>query len=157
MHPTTDGDRGEIRNRKFAAASFPPTKEVSGCLRSLGDRDLDCLLGWNHPPLPAPMDWYPTFATFAGIKVPPSRVIDGRDLAPLLKGETQFVPAPGMKKSLNADVPLRRTWNPGGEWKEIIPRLLNTMMLFSITGAKGLVCRSLAKLEDVFESEFGIV
>ena len=68
------------------------------------------------------MDWYPTFATFAGIKVPPSRVIDGRDLAPLLKGETQFVPAPGMKKSLNADVPLRRTWNPGGEWKEIILR-----------------------------------
>ena len=41
---------------------------------------------------------------------------------PLLKGETQFVPAPGMKKSLNADVPLRRTWNPGGEWKEIILR-----------------------------------
>ncbi|MEC7394362.1 MAG: sulfatase-like hydrolase/transferase [Verrucomicrobiota bacterium] len=68
------------------------------------------------------MDWYPTFATFAGIKVPPSRVIDGRDLAPLLKGETQFIPAPGMKKSLNADVPLRRTWNPGGEWKEIILR-----------------------------------
>ena len=68
------------------------------------------------------MDWYPTFATFAGIKVPPSRVIDGRDLAPLLKGDTQFVPAPGMKKSLNADVPLRRTWNPGGEWKEIILR-----------------------------------
>jgi arylsulfatase A len=68
------------------------------------------------------MDWYPTFATFAGIKVPPSRVIDGRDLAPLLKGKTQFVPAPGMKKSLNADVPLRRTWNPGGEWKEIILR-----------------------------------
>lgn len=68
------------------------------------------------------MDWYPTFATFAGIKVPPSRVVDGRDLAPLLKGETQFVPAPGMKKSLNADVPLRRTWNPGGEWKEIILR-----------------------------------
>ncbi len=68
------------------------------------------------------MDWYPTLATFAGIKVPQSRVVDGRDLAPLLKGETKFVPAPGMKKSLNADVPLRRTWNPGGEWKEIILR-----------------------------------
>jgi len=68
------------------------------------------------------MDWYPTFATFAGIKVPPSRVIDGRDLVPVLKGETKFVPASGMKKSLNADVPLRRTWNPGGEWKEIILR-----------------------------------
>ena len=68
------------------------------------------------------MDWYPTIATFAGIKVPEGRVIDGRDLTPVLKGETKFVPPPGMKKSLNADVPLRRTWNPGGEWKEIILR-----------------------------------
>jgi arylsulfatase A len=68
------------------------------------------------------MDWYPTFATFAGIKVPDGRVIDGRDLAPLLKGETKVVPPPGMKKSLNAAIPLRRTWNPGGEWKEIILR-----------------------------------
>ena len=68
------------------------------------------------------MDWYPTLATFAGIKIPQNRVIDGRDLVPVLKGEAKFVPAPGMKKSLNADIPLRRTWNPGGEWKEIILR-----------------------------------
>ena len=68
------------------------------------------------------MDWYPTIATFAGIKVPEDRVIDGRDIAPVLKGDTKFVPLPGMKKSLNAGVPLRRTWNPGGEWKEIISR-----------------------------------
>ena len=68
------------------------------------------------------MDWYPTIATFTGIKVPEGRVIDGRDIAPVLKGETKFVPPPGMKKSLNADVPLRRTWNPSGEWKEIISR-----------------------------------
>ena len=68
------------------------------------------------------MDWYPTLATFAGIKVPQNRVIDGRDLVPVLKGETKFVPVPGMNKSLNADIPLRRTWNPGGEWKEIILR-----------------------------------
>jgi len=68
------------------------------------------------------MDWYPTIATLAGIKVPEGRVIDGRDMTPLLKGETRFVPPPGMKKSLNAEVPLRRTWNPGGEWKEIISR-----------------------------------
>ena len=68
------------------------------------------------------MDWYPTLATFAGIKVPDDRVIDGRDIAPLLKGETKFVPAPGMKKSLNATVPLRRRWNPPGEWAELIKR-----------------------------------
>ena len=38
------------------------------------------------------MDWYPTLATFASIEVPEDRVIDGRDLSPLLKGETKFVP-----------------------------------------------------------------
>jgi len=68
------------------------------------------------------MDWYPTLATFAGIKVPNDRVIDGRDISPLLKGETRFVPPPGMKKSLNALVPLRRRWNPSGEWASLITR-----------------------------------
>ena len=69
------------------------------------------------------MDWYPTLATFAGIRVPEDRVIDGRDLSPLLKGETRLVPPPGLKKSLNADVPLRRRWDPPGEWAELINRL----------------------------------
>ncbi|MEM7391845.1 MAG: alpha/beta fold hydrolase [Verrucomicrobiota bacterium] len=68
------------------------------------------------------MDWYPTLATFAGIEVPGDRVIDGRDISPLLKGETKFVPAPGLKKSLNASVPLRRRWNPPGEWAPLIKR-----------------------------------
>ena len=68
------------------------------------------------------MDWYPTLATFAGIRVPEERVIDGRDISPLLKGGTKFVPGPGMKKSLNADVPLRRRWNPAGEWAPLINR-----------------------------------
>jgi arylsulfatase A-like enzyme/acetyl esterase/lipase len=68
------------------------------------------------------MDWYPTLATFAGIQVPNQRVIDGRDISPLLKGETKFVPHPGLKKSLNAAVPLRRRWNPPGEWASIIHR-----------------------------------
>ena len=61
------------------------------------------------------MDWYPTLATFAGIEIPEERVIDGRDITPLLMGETQFVPPPGTNKSLNASVPLRRRWNPPGE------------------------------------------
>ena len=68
------------------------------------------------------MDWYPTLATLAGISVPEGRVIDGRDISPLLRGETQFVPAPGLKKSLNATVPLRRRWDPPGEWKDLIQR-----------------------------------
>lgn len=54
------------------------------------------------------MDWYPTLATLAGIKIPEGRVIDGRDMSPLLKGETKIVPPPGMNQSLNAMVPLRR-------------------------------------------------
>lgn len=68
------------------------------------------------------MDWYPTLATLAGIEVPADRVIDGRDISPLLKGESKFVPPPGLKKSLNAAVPLRRRWDPAGEWASIIKR-----------------------------------
>lgn len=68
------------------------------------------------------MDWYPTLATFAGIEIPEGRVIDGRDISPLLKGESKAVPYPGMKKSLNASVPLRRRWDPPGEWASIINR-----------------------------------
>ena len=68
------------------------------------------------------MDWYPTIATLAGIEVPKNVVIDGRDLTPLLKGETRVVPGPGQKKSLNASVPLRRRWEPDGEWASIIQR-----------------------------------
>ena len=68
------------------------------------------------------MDWYPTLATMAGVKVPEGRVIDGRDITPLLNGETKFVPPPGLKKSINASVPLRRRWNPPGEWASLVNR-----------------------------------
>lgn len=68
------------------------------------------------------MDWYPTLATLAGIEVPADRVIDGRDLTPLLRGETKFVPPPGLNQSLNAAVPLRRRWDPPGEWEPLIKR-----------------------------------
>lgn len=68
------------------------------------------------------MDWYPTLASLAGVEVPADRVIDGRDLLPLLRGETDFVPPPSKKLSLNAAVPLRRPWNPAGEWKPLINR-----------------------------------
>ena len=68
------------------------------------------------------MDWYPTLATLAGIAVPEGRVIDGRDITSLLKGDTQFVPAAGLKTTLNAAVPLRRRWEPPEEWAAIIKR-----------------------------------
>jgi len=68
------------------------------------------------------MDWYPTLATMAGITVPADRVIDGRDISPLLLGETKLVPPPGTHQSLNASVPLRRRWDPPGEWAPLIQR-----------------------------------
>jgi len=68
------------------------------------------------------MDWYPTLASLAGIEVPDGRVIDGRDIRPLLLGESDVVPSPSEKLSLNASVPHRRPWNPGLEWREIISR-----------------------------------
>ncbi len=68
------------------------------------------------------MDWYPSLATLAGIEIPEGPVIDGRDMSPLLKGDSAFVPAPGLDKSLNAKVPLRRRWDPPGEWEPLIER-----------------------------------
>jgi arylsulfatase A len=84
--------------------------------------DLGLQAGVESSAVVRAMDWYPTLATFAGIKVPEDRVIDGRDISPLLKGETSIVPHPGMKKSLNASVPLRRRWDPPGEWATSIHR-----------------------------------
>lgn len=68
------------------------------------------------------MDWYPTLATFAGIRVPKDHVIDGRDISLLLTGESDSVLPPSTNRSLNATVPLRRWWNPPGEWAPIIER-----------------------------------
>lgn len=68
------------------------------------------------------MDWFPTVATFAGVKVPEGRVLDGRDLAPLLRGKTDDVPDARANLSLNAAVPLRRPWHPPGEWAGLVSR-----------------------------------
>jgi arylsulfatase A-like enzyme len=68
------------------------------------------------------MDWYPTFATLAGLRVPTDRIIDGRDITPLLAGRTETVPSPAAGLSLNATVPLRRPWNPPGEWAQVVTR-----------------------------------
>ena len=68
------------------------------------------------------MDWYPSLATLAGIEIPAGLVIDGRDISPLLKGETKVVPAPSNGKSLNAKIPMRRRWDPPAEWAPLIQR-----------------------------------
>jgi arylsulfatase A-like enzyme len=67
------------------------------------------------------MDWYPTLASFAGIKIPEQIVLDGRDLSSLIKGETDKISF-SPDNSLNATVPLRRYWNPTREWRERIDR-----------------------------------
>jgi arylsulfatase A len=82
------------------------------------------------------LDWFPTLATLAGVKVPVDRVLDGRDLTPLLLGQTDSVPTPGAKLSLNAEVPLRRPWNPPGEWAELVPRE-DYLNAFFYHGAEG--------------------
>ena len=68
------------------------------------------------------MDWYPTLATLAKVRVPNQRVIDGRDLSPLLRGRTDDIPQPSKRMSLNADVPFRRQWKPAGEWAKLVTR-----------------------------------
>jgi arylsulfatase A-like enzyme len=82
------------------------------------------------------MDWFPTLATFAGIKVPADRVLDGRDLAPLLTGRTDAIPDPAAKLSLNGDVPLRRPWHPPGEWAPLVTRQ-EYLNAFYYHGAEG--------------------
>ena len=66
------------------------------------------------------MDWYPTLASFAGVEVPEGRVIDGRDLSPMLLGRTQTVRLAETGSSLNSQVPRRRPWNPPQEWAAIV-------------------------------------
>ena len=66
------------------------------------------------------MDWYPTLASFAGIKIPEEIVIDGRDLTSLLKGETDEISFVPNNNAINAAVPYRRYWNPPFEWDETI-------------------------------------
>ncbi|MBM4024503.1 MAG: sulfatase [Planctomycetes bacterium] len=65
------------------------------------------------------MDWYPTLATLAGVRVPEGRILDGRDLSPLLAGRTDTIPVARAGQSLNAAVPLRRPWDPPGEWIDL--------------------------------------
>jgi len=63
------------------------------------------------------MDWYPTLASLAGISIPDDVILDGRDLSALLQGKTNDIPAFHRSSSLNAEVPLRRGFDPDEEWK----------------------------------------
>jgi steryl-sulfatase len=82
------------------------------------------------------MDWFPTLATFAGITIPTERVLDGRDMQPLLLGETETIPDPTQHKSLNAEVPLRRPWDPPAEWASLVTQN-DYLNAFFYHGAEG--------------------
>jgi arylsulfatase A-like enzyme/dienelactone hydrolase len=66
------------------------------------------------------MDFYPTLATMAGIKVPSDRILDGRDLAPLWQGKTKTISGLISVASMNDHVQKNRPWNPVGEWKDLV-------------------------------------
>jgi len=66
------------------------------------------------------MDWYPTLATLAEVRIPEDRLLDGRDISPLLTGRSDVVPPPAAGLSMNAAVPLRRPWNPPAEWRDLV-------------------------------------
>ena len=68
------------------------------------------------------MDWFPTLATFANVDVPADRVLDGRDLAPLLMGRSDGIPSPAAKLSRNAGVAARRPFHAPVEWAPLVSR-----------------------------------
>ncbi|MDB4473879.1 sulfatase [Opitutaceae bacterium] len=68
------------------------------------------------------MDWFPSLATFAEIKVSDERIIDGRDITPLLTGETNDVPDADSGAALNTALPLNRRWDPPGEFEPLVTR-----------------------------------
>ena len=87
------------------------------------------------------MDWFPSLATFANIKVEEDRTIDGRDITPLLKGESDVVPEIGQGSALNTGIPLRRRWAPPAEWESLITRneYLNAYFYHGSQGALSAV------------------
>lgn len=68
------------------------------------------------------MDWFPSLATLAHIRVSSDHIIDGRDITPLLTGKTDDVPSADSGAALNSDAPLRRRWAPPGEFEPLITR-----------------------------------
>ncbi|MEM7143623.1 MAG: sulfatase [Verrucomicrobiota bacterium] len=68
----------------------------------------DILQGEESSKVVSALDWYPTLASFAGIKIPNDQILDGRDLSNTLRGKK--------KKPLNANLFARRNFSPPGEW-----------------------------------------
>ena len=78
----------------------------------------------------------------AGIRIPENHpIIDGRDLWPMMMGKSEEIPSPSAKLSLNADIPLRRRWEQGLEWRQYFNRddYLNAFFYHGSHGALAAV------------------
>jgi arylsulfatase A len=133
---TSDNGRGPGRNETQPLRGNKLTTWEAGirvpCLvRGLGVRANQVSSALIHA-----MDWFPTLASLAGVRIADERVLDGRDLLPLLRGQTDSIPDPADGLSLNAAVPLRRPWDPPGEWAPLVTRQ-DYLNAFFYHGAEG--------------------
>ncbi len=68
------------------------------------------------------MDLYPTLASMANISIPRDRIIDGRDMSPIWKGQCRDIAELQNHTALNADLINLRPWHPPREWASDISR-----------------------------------
>lgn len=141
---TSDNGRGPGRNKTQPLiggkiSTWECGIRVPAILRAPGQKVLD-----DHicSEIVNAMDWLPTLATAAGICIPEDHpIIDGRDLWPMMIGKTNTIPSPTDNLSLNAQVPLRRRWEQGLEWKQYFDRVefLNAYFYHGSHGALAAV------------------
>ncbi|MEM9018563.1 MAG: sulfatase [Verrucomicrobiota bacterium] len=121
----SDNGRGPGRNERQRMQGRKLTTwecgiRVPGILWGPGAGVLD---GVESTEIVSALDWFPTLASAAGIRIPEEHpVIDGRDLWPMMTGEVEGIPSPEAGLSLNAGLPLRRRWEQGLEWAEYFSR-----------------------------------
>ena len=68
------------------------------------------------------MDFFPTLASLAKIKVSGDNAIDGRDLSPLFKGDCEKITELKEHKALNSGAINLRNWDQPFEWQEYFSR-----------------------------------
>lgn len=115
---TSDNGRGPGRNesqplRGAKLTTYEGGLRVPAIVAGPGIRK-----GFESHVLAHSMDWYPTLASLAGIRIPEGVILDGRDLSALLAGKTDEIPAFDKTVSLNAEVPLRRAFDVDREWSD---------------------------------------
>ena len=141
---TSDNGRGPGRNKTQPLIGGKITTwecgiRVPAIIRAPGQKVLT-----NHVcgEIVNAMDWFTTLATAANIRIPEDHpIIDGRDLWPMMTGNSKSIPSPSAKLSLNADIPLRRRWEQGLEWESYFNRddYLNAFFYHGSHGALAAV------------------